>query len=249
MTLRPRGCDGGRNLALNTGDAGVAEGILAGDRVVGGGAEGEDVPGRVEGPAPNLFGGHERGRADPHTGLGDRSRGCLDRSGDAEVDHPGAVGGEDDVPRLEVAVDHPGGVDGLQRLRDPGEQDQDGLRRQGALAGDGRGERGGGDVGGGQPGARGVGVAVDDRRGVQALDPLGDRDFRGAGSRWSGEAEDVDEAAGARATGVERDRQCPRHVQIVAQRRVDRSRRVRRGAGAPGRDIQLVEGVLDSRQG
>ncbi len=72
-------------------------------------------------------------------------------------------------------MDHPGGVDGLQCLRDPGEQHQDGLRRQRALTGDGRGEGGCGDVGGGQPRLRGVGVAVDDRRGVQALHPLSDR--------------------------------------------------------------------------
>ncbi len=76
-------------------------------------------------------------------------------------------------------MDHAGGVDGLQRLRDPGDQYQDGFRRQRALAGDDGGEGGGGDVSGGQPWPRGVGVTVDDRGGVQALDPLGDRHLRG----------------------------------------------------------------------
>src|SRR5207244_4921365 len=133
-------------------------------------AEREDVGGGGDGAAGGLFGRHEGGGADGDAAAG--QRGGVGGAGDTEVDDARAVGGEQDVGRLQVPVDDARAVDDLEGLGYPGDQQQHGGHGQFAVLGDGRGERGAGHVRGREPGAGAVGVAVDDRGGEQPLDAL-----------------------------------------------------------------------------
>jgi hypothetical protein len=82
-------------------------------------AQAEHVAGRAELGAQNLFGGHVPGRADHQVRAHGGGPGRL---GNAEVDDPRAVLGQQHIGRLQVAMHHPGGVDGAQALRQPGGQ-------------------------------------------------------------------------------------------------------------------------------
>ncbi len=141
------------------------------DRGVGGDlAEGEDVGGRGDGADRRLLGRHERRGADADAGAGEG--GGVGGPGDAEVDHPGPVGGQQDVRGLQVTVDDPRTMDDTECLRHPDGQQQHAPQRQPAVPGDRVRERGARHVGRRQPRLRPLGVRVDDRRGVQALHPL-----------------------------------------------------------------------------
>lgn len=132
--------------------------------------EGEDVGGRGDRAGRGLFGRHERRGADADAGTG--QGGGVGGPGDAEVDDARAVGGEQHIGGLQVPVDDARAVDDVQRLGDPDGQQQHAAHRQRAVPGHGVGERGAGYVGRGQPGPGALGVGVDDRCGVEPLDPL-----------------------------------------------------------------------------
>jgi hypothetical protein len=88
---------------------------------VGDGARpGEDVGGRSDDAAADLFGRHVGGCADDRARQGAAG---VQGAGDAEVDDAGSVHAHDDVAGLEVAVDDPGFVDrgqsGHRRDREP----------------------------------------------------------------------------------------------------------------------------------
>ncbi|ESU51152.1 hypothetical protein P376_0875 [Streptomyces sp. HCCB10043] len=70
-------------------------------------AEAEQVAGRGEFEAPDLFRRHEAGRADQHAGAGQETvaADAVQCPRDAEVDDAGAVDRHQHVRRLEVAVD------------------------------------------------------------------------------------------------------------------------------------------------
>ncbi len=153
----------------------VAERMLPGGGVVRDEPEGEDVEGRGDVTVHGLFGGHVGGRAEPYVAAGEG--GGVGGPRDAEVDDAGAVGGEEDVGRLEVAVDDAGRVDGLEGLGDAAEELQHGGDGEGAVAGDGGGEGGAGNVTDGEPGLGAVGEAVEDGCGVGAVDAPGGVDL------------------------------------------------------------------------
>lgn len=102
-----------------------------------------------------------------------REHGSVHGPADAEVDDSGAVEGEQDVGRLEVAVDEPGTVDRGQRLGQAAAEHAQGGLGHGPVGVQGVGEGGAGDVRGGQPGLGPLGVGVDDRRGEGTGDRTG----------------------------------------------------------------------------
>ncbi len=92
------------------------EGELAGEHLVEDDRQRVDVAARVEHLALRLLGRHELRRAEDHALLREHDRAgpqlALGHLGEAEVEHLGvvaqaAVGGEEDVLRLEIAVDDP----------------------------------------------------------------------------------------------------------------------------------------------
>ncbi len=101
----------------------------------------------------------------------------LDGAGDAEVDDPGAVLGQQDVGRLEVAVDHARGVDRTQALRQPCRQGQDRTRRQRPVLVHRVRQRRAFNISRGQPRHRAVNICVDDRSREQSADLARDRDL------------------------------------------------------------------------
>jgi hypothetical protein len=133
-------------------------------------AEREDVACRSDGVTLGLLGRHVGGRADRRVGGGDH--GAARRPGDAEVDDPRPVGGDEDVARLEVAVHKSLGVDRLQRLgQAPGQPPHGVLRQRPGLGDEGR-QRRPGHVRGGEPRRAVIRPGADDRRGVSVADRL-----------------------------------------------------------------------------
>jgi hypothetical protein len=137
-------------------------------------AQAEHVAGRAELAAQDLFGGHEPGRADPQVRARGGGPGGL---GNAEVDDPRAVLGQQHVGRLQVPVHYSGGVDGAQALRQPGGQREQRADREWSVAAHRLGQRRPGHVGCRQPRHRAFRVRVDDERGEQAAHLLRGRDL------------------------------------------------------------------------
>ena len=71
-------------------------------------AEREHIGGRADGCPGRLLRRHERGSAHDHPGAG--QRGAVQSTGDAEIDHPGAVGCEQHIRRFKVTVHQTAGV-------------------------------------------------------------------------------------------------------------------------------------------
>ncbi|CAM5240293.1 hypothetical protein SGLAM104S_03248 [Streptomyces glaucescens] len=142
---------------------GAAEGQGAGGGVGEDGAEAEDVAGGGDAVTAHLLGCHETGRADEGAGAGEPAVGDgLQGAGDAEVDDAGAVDGQQDVGRLQVAVDDPRRVDVLQGVGEPGGEDAHrALGQRPVVVADDLLEAGSGDVPGGDPGHGGLGVGVE----------------------------------------------------------------------------------------
>jgi hypothetical protein len=99
------------------------------------------------------------------------------RPGDAEIDDPRSVPGQQHVRRLEIAVNDAGRVDCLQRLGDPGDEPECHRLLHRAVGVDDLVEGGPGHVRGHQPWRRGGRVRVDQLRGVQPAHPLGGLDL------------------------------------------------------------------------
>ncbi len=140
------------------------------------GGEREHVARRGQGPPLRLLGGHERGRADHPTGVSEFGV-LLDRPGDPEVDHPHAVLGEQDVPRLEVAVDQPRPVDLHQGRRQSDRQPVHGVRGQRAAGLHRVRQRRADHEHRGQPGRHRLHVGVHHGRRVGAGHPAGGGDL------------------------------------------------------------------------
>ncbi|PPS68938.1 hypothetical protein BZZ08_07356 [Streptomyces sp. MH60] len=136
-------------------------------------AEAEDVARGRDTVAAHLLGRHEAGRTDERAGTGESAVGHrLQGAGDAEVDDAGAVDGDQDVGRLEVAVDDPGGVDVLERVRQTGAQRAYGaLRQRAVVVPDDLLEAGPRDVPGGHPRHGRLGVRVQYGRRPVPADP------------------------------------------------------------------------------
>ena len=151
------------------------ERLLPGGRVRQDRAEAEDVTGLGERITAYLLGRHEARRTDRGAGTRQTAAGHrLQRTRDTEVDDPGAVDGDQDVGRLEVAVDDARGVHRLERAGQPRRQDPYGPLRQrcaAAPAGDDLLEGRARDIARGDPGGLGLGVRVQHRRGPLAADP------------------------------------------------------------------------------
>jgi hypothetical protein len=96
------------------GHTAAAERRLAGRRERDHAAPGEHIGRRADVPVLELLRGHVRGRADD--AVGERHH-AVPRAGDTEVDHAGAVGAQQHVGRLEVAVHDAGLVDRGERRR------------------------------------------------------------------------------------------------------------------------------------
>jgi hypothetical protein len=138
--------------------------------------EREHVARRGHRPAVELLGREVADRPQPHPGTGQRGTDVGDPN-DPEIDHPRAVGGHEDVGRLEVAVHQVDGVDCLQRLGETGAQRVGAVDVERPLPVDHLVQRGGIDVGARVPRRVADGVTVDDRRGVEATDALGRLDL------------------------------------------------------------------------
>ena len=98
--------------------------------------------------------------------------GAVLRAGDAEVDHPRAVVGQQHIGRLEVAMHQASVVNGAQRLGQPGGQLQHGVCRQRSGLRHRLVQRRACDVGGGQPRRIIIGPRGDHRGRVRAVDRL-----------------------------------------------------------------------------
>ena len=105
------GAERRRRLRQHLGDDGLrdgaGEGRLAGEHLVGHGAERVDVAPRVDvALAHRLLGGHVGGRAERHAGLGHATAaGLLHGEGDAEVGDQRLAILQEDVLGLDVAMD------------------------------------------------------------------------------------------------------------------------------------------------
>src|SRR5690606_36770102 len=118
-------------------------------------------------------------RRGAHQFAGPGHRGGVQCAGDAEVDDPRAVRGEQHVARLEVAVDQPGGVHGAQRLGQADGEHRRGLGRQRAGALDHLAQRAAGHEPGGHPRRLRTGVGVHQRRAEHPADQAGRVDLLG----------------------------------------------------------------------
>jgi hypothetical protein len=104
------------------------------ERALARGGEGEDRPEaeyvarRPDFKAGRLLGGHEPGRADHQARL--RQRGRFRRPGDAEINDPRSILGQQHIRRLKVPVHHARGVDRAQALGQASGQRQQRARRQ-----------------------------------------------------------------------------------------------------------------------
>lgn len=147
----------------------MPEGRVAHRGVRQGRAQGEHVGGRRHRGAAHLLGREEAGGADGGADMGEG--GGSGRPGDTEVDDPRALGGQEDVRRLEVAVHHPRLVHGDEPLREGGPDGGDLGRAQGTLVGDLVVEGGAGDVLGGEPRTVRLQVRRHEPGGTAAADP------------------------------------------------------------------------------
>ena len=110
---------------------GIAEGALAGSKVVQGHAQGEEVAARIAAHAQHLLGRDVGAGAHGQVELLGQQVGQLRVVGEAEVDqHGGAVGAEQHVARLHVEVDDVLRVQRLQRQRHARADVRDFFRRQ-----------------------------------------------------------------------------------------------------------------------
>ncbi len=152
----------------------VPEGQPGGGRVGQDRAEAEDVAGGGRRFAADLLGGHEAGGADDFADPGQAGAVPCRGAGDAEVDDAGPVEGDQHVRGLQIAVDDAGAVDVLEGVREARGQDPYGSVRQRAeVVGHDPAQARAGDVAGGEPGGRRLGVGVEDRGGPLAADPPG----------------------------------------------------------------------------
>ena len=125
------------------------------------GPEREHVARRADRRTGDLLRRQVARRTDHHAGRGQAR--FLECAGDAEVDHPRTVVGQDDVRRLEIAVDEAAGVDRHQRLGQPARERLHPTGRQRAGRVDRLLQRRSGQVLRGQPGMLRVRIGVDDR--------------------------------------------------------------------------------------
>ncbi len=149
----------------------VPERRIGHGRVREGGPEGEDVRRRRHRRTPHLLGCEEAGRAHRRTDV--RERGGTGGPGDTEVDDAGALGGQEDVRRLQVTVDDTGLVHRHQALgeRRPDRGHLGG--RQRALLGHLVVQRGPGDILRREPRAVRLQVGGDQPCRAAAADPPG----------------------------------------------------------------------------
>jgi hypothetical protein len=133
------------------------------------GAEVEDVARRADLVAHGLLGGHEPGRPDHQARLG--QHGGFRGPGDAEIDDPRTVLGQQHVRRLEVPVHHTRDVDRVQAFRQARGQRQQRRLGQRTVGVDGLFQRRPGDVRGRHPGHRSVDVGVHHLGGENAAHP------------------------------------------------------------------------------
>jgi hypothetical protein len=138
-------------------------------------AEAEDVRGRADVAASGLLGRHEAGRA--HHPAVRTQPGRIRGAGDAEVNDPRPVDGEQHVRRLEVAVHEARRVHGTEAACQPGRERPDRGDAERAVTGHGVCQRRASDVPGHQPGLRAIRIGVDDRRGKRPADALGGLDL------------------------------------------------------------------------
>ena len=104
----------------------------AGEQLVEEAADGKEIAAAVDLRAPDLFGGHVVGSTDDVARPRHRSR---RQTGDAEVhDLHGAVGVEEDVGRLDVAMDDSRLVRAVQACEHARDDGDDPIQRHGALA-------------------------------------------------------------------------------------------------------------------
>ncbi len=156
----------------------VPEGQPPGGRVRKDRAEAEDVARGGDRLAADLLGGHEAGGADDFAGPGQADVVAGGGAGDAEVDDARPVEGDQHVRGLQVAVDDARAVDVLEGVREAGGQDPYGpVRQRTEVVGDDPAQARPGDVAGGEPGGRRLGVGVEDRGGPLAADPAGRGDL------------------------------------------------------------------------
>lgn len=138
-------------------------------------AEREHVARRGHFAAGALLGRHELRGADEAAAACEA--GGLGCPGDAEVDDPRPVGGEQDVARLEVAVDHSRRVHRVQGAGDAGDELEGGGQGQRTVDVQGLVQGQPGYVCAGQPRLLAVRVVVEHRHEVVAADLLGGPDL------------------------------------------------------------------------
>ncbi len=155
----------------------VPEGRVAHGAVRERGAEREHVGGRGDGRPAHLFRCEEAGRADRRADMGER-RGAGG-PGDAEVDDPRPLRGQQDVGRLQVSVHDPGLVHGDQALRQRGSDGRDVGRAERSLGGDLVVQGGAGYVLRGEPRAVRVEVGGHETCRTAAADPARRRHLTG----------------------------------------------------------------------
>lgn len=153
----------------------VPEGRVTHRRVRERGAQREHVRGRGDGGAAHLLGGEEARRADRRADVGE-GRGPRG-PGDAEVDDPRPLGGQQDVGRLQIPVHDTGLVDGDQPLAQGGPYGGDLRGAQRALVGDLVVQGGAGHVLRGEPGALGLEIGGHQPGRAATADPPCRRDL------------------------------------------------------------------------
>ena len=151
------------------------------ERPLAGGGEGkhrpevEDVAGRPDFGPHGLLGRHEARRSNHQAGL--RQRGCFGGAGDAEVDDPGTVRGQQHVRRLEIPVHHARGVDRIQAFRQARGQRQQRRLRQRSMAIDCLSQRRPRNIGRSHPRHWAIDIRVHHCGGVHTAHPPGRGDL------------------------------------------------------------------------
>ncbi len=147
-------------------------GVVAGGGVEQDGAQRVDVGGPVQMVLPpGLLGRHAQHGTDDDAARGQDGP-PFGEHRETEVDHLWAVGGEEDVLRLEVAVQQTGLVHGAEPLRQQGAQTRRLHQGQRPVFGDERAQVGAGDVLHREPRWIGVGVRRDEGRDERAVHRL-----------------------------------------------------------------------------